>query len=141
MAGAAAAGTHFWAEVRRLNRAFVDTRRRTRAAGAGGAEPYHVRAFIGGSLRPPGLEHLNGPGPLYAIREDRVGEGFIPPRDGAPPRSRFAPGSSAARRFMRYTSTPFWQKSGERHYETDIDETLGLGARELPGILYAQLSL
>jgi hypothetical protein len=34
-------------------------------------EPYHMRMFIADSLRPPGLEHLNGPGPLYEIKEDQ----------------------------------------------------------------------
>jgi hypothetical protein len=27
--------------------------------------------FVSDSLRPPGLEHLNGPGPLHALREDQ----------------------------------------------------------------------
>jgi hypothetical protein len=30
-----------------------------------------MRMFVSDSLRPPGLEHLNTPGPLYALREDQ----------------------------------------------------------------------
>ena len=34
-------------------------------------ESYAMRMFISDSLRPPGLEHLNGPGPNWAILEDQ----------------------------------------------------------------------
>lgn len=73
-----------WAEVRRLNRAFYEDRLavvRNNAHHLDGAaprdgiaaddEPYHIRMFVADSLRPPGLEHLNTPGPLYQIREDQ----------------------------------------------------------------------
>lgn len=72
----------FAAELRRLNRAFYEDRLaflRDKAGLLGGApegagdadEPYHYRAFVADSLRPPGLEALNGPGPLWAILEDQ----------------------------------------------------------------------
>lgn len=73
-----------WEEVRRLNRAFYEDRlsflrdqahiierRAPRDGVSEDEEPYHMRMFIADSLRPPGLEHLNTPGPLYALREDQ----------------------------------------------------------------------
>jgi hypothetical protein len=81
-----------WSEVRRLNRAFyVDrlaaVRDNTNHLGGSASrdgiaadEPYHMRMFVADSLRPPGLEHLNTPGPLYAIREDQA----TAPRRDAP---------------------------------------------------------
>lgn len=78
----------FWAEVRRVNAAFLARLAASARApgGPGGRppnpgegqadddEPYHVQAFVADSLRPPGLEHLNTPGPLYALREDAGAE-------------------------------------------------------------------
>ncbi len=74
-----------WAELRRLNLAFIQYRMRTlhdhaalidpvtpHDAVADDDEPYHMRMFVADSLRPPGLEHLNGPGPLYELREDQT---------------------------------------------------------------------
>jgi hypothetical protein len=86
--GAARPATDLWAEVRRLNRAFHEDRMaflreqahmfegRAQAPRPGGddSEPYHVRMFEADSLRPPGLEHLNSPGPLHALLEDQLGE-------------------------------------------------------------------
>jgi hypothetical protein len=73
-----------WDEVRRLNRVFYEDRlallreqahhieRRAPRDGLGeDDEPYHMRMFDADSLRPPGLEHLNSAGPLYALREDQ----------------------------------------------------------------------
>jgi len=70
-------GPDFWAEVRRLNRAFIEDRLAAgrdlyRGGDSVDDEPYAMRMFIADSLRPPGLEHLNAAGPLYAIREDQV---------------------------------------------------------------------
>ena len=72
-----------WDEVRRLNRVFYEDRlaslrdqasmldrRAPRDGISEDEEPYHIRMFVADSLRPPGLEHLNTPGPLYALRED-----------------------------------------------------------------------
>ena len=85
--GSANRAADMWSEVRRLNRAFVSDRfalmreQPLIAGSAGGAswaggviedEPYHVRMFEYDSLRPPGLEHLNAPGPLYALREEQA---------------------------------------------------------------------
>lgn len=93
-----------WAEVRRLNLAFASERlaeargvERVLAYGPGAGardgvddddEPYHMRMFTADSLRPPGLEHLNDAGPLYAIREDRAewAAQRPPPLPWAPPR-------------------------------------------------------
>ena len=79
---------NFWDEVRRLNTAFVESRLRflrehgptidsQRNGPMDDDEPYHMRAFIADSLRPPGLEHLNDE-PLWAIVEDRVAAGRRP---------------------------------------------------------------
>jgi hypothetical protein len=74
----------FWSEVRRLNREFFDDRMRFFIQGSHMIDPqpihdgvgdddeqYHMRMFEADSLRPPGLEFLNDPGPLWAIREDQ----------------------------------------------------------------------
>jgi hypothetical protein len=73
-----------WPELRRLNRAFYEYRMqflRDKAALISGRtgdgqwdddEAYHFRMFVADSLRPPGLERLNGTGPLYGIREDQT---------------------------------------------------------------------
>lgn len=84
MRGASRPAVSLWSEVRRLNRAFVDDRLALLTEQAAlidpvaprdgvseDTEPYHMRMFISDSLRPPGLEHLNTPGPLYALREDQ----------------------------------------------------------------------
>ncbi|MFA6165757.1 MAG: hypothetical protein WC700_04015 [Gemmatimonadaceae bacterium] len=122
----------FWAEVRRLNLAFIEERRaflRDGAATVGQAErngpgqsgpaargaprdgiseddeSYHMRMFISDSLRPPGLEHLNTPGPLWALRED---QSTWTPRSAAQRRQtdRFA--ASAA------SGTPQLPQGGEK---------------------------
>jgi hypothetical protein len=124
-----------WSEIKRLNRVFYEDRlallrdqahiienRAPRDGIAEDEEPYHMRMFISDSLRPPGLEHFNTPGPLWALREDQstweprprtggaLGGGagardggvggtsgpFGPPR-GRVPRETFA-GSAPARR-------------------------------------------
>ncbi len=82
--GASARAVSLWDEVRRLNRAFFEDRlaflrdqahiidaRAPRDGVSEDEEPYHMRMFISDSLRPPGLEHLNTPGPLYALQEDQ----------------------------------------------------------------------
>lgn len=82
--GGARPALDLWAEVRRLNRAFFEDRlaflrdsahlierRAPRDGISEDDEPYHMRMFTADSLRPPGLEHLNGAGPLYAIREEQ----------------------------------------------------------------------
>jgi hypothetical protein len=103
----------FAAELRRLNRAFYEDRMaflRDKAGLLGGApegagdadEPYHYRAFVADSLRPPGLEALNGPGPLWAILEDQqapAGELARPRGDnprGYPRREGFSATGAAA---------------------------------------------
>jgi hypothetical protein len=86
-----------WAEVRRLNRAFFADRlaflrEQTRQLEGGAPrdgvadddEPYHQRMFIADSLRPPGLERLNTPGPLWALREDQAAWGAVGPLTGGP---------------------------------------------------------
>lgn len=57
-------GGDFWAEVRRLNRAFYADRLAAARAPVS-CESYHMAMFEADSLRPPGLAHLNGPGPLH----------------------------------------------------------------------------
>lgn len=82
--GASNRSAGIWGEVRRLNRAFYEDRlallrdqahiierRAPRDGVSEDEEPYHMRMFIADSLRPPGLEHFNTPGPLYALREDQ----------------------------------------------------------------------
>lgn len=95
--GAARPSVDFWDELRRINRVFYEERmsvmrdyasvieepsRRaiSRETPRGVAirdglsednEQYHMRAFISDSLRPPGLENLNTPGPSYELLEDQ----------------------------------------------------------------------
>lgn len=89
-----------WSEVRRLNLAFFEYRMqflqdksalvsgRTEDGQWDDDEPYHYRMFVADSLRPPGMEHLNGTGPLFGIREDQTAA-------AAP---RFPPGAEFAAR-------------------------------------------
>ena len=51
---------NLWSEVRRLNQAFYNERIAASRAFVEDNEPFHVQAFTADSLRPPGLEHLNG---------------------------------------------------------------------------------
>ena len=73
-----------WDELRRLNRVFYEDRlaflrdqaaliepHAPRDGVAEDDEPYHMRMFIADSLRPPGYEHLNTPGPLWELKEDQ----------------------------------------------------------------------
>lgn len=87
-----------WSEVRRLNRLFFSDRMKFLRENASIVEKgdrkmkrgprdytedehesYHMRMFIADSLRPPGLEHLNTSGPLYALREDQANSERAPP--------------------------------------------------------------
>ena len=61
-------------------------------------EPYHMRMFNADSLRPPGAERLNGPGPNWAIFEDQ--SSWLPKGE----RSRAA--ASAPRRADRAAPGP-----------------------------------
>jgi len=82
--GAARPAADLWGELRRLNRAFYGYRARflrdkaalitgrSRDGQQDDDEPYHYRMFVADSLRPPGLERLNEPGPLYEIRENQT---------------------------------------------------------------------
>lgn len=82
--GDARPAANLWGEIRRLNLAFYEYRMqflRDKAALITGRsddgewdddEPYHYRMFVADSLRPPGLEHLNGTGPLFGIHEDQT---------------------------------------------------------------------
>jgi len=77
---------NMWSEVSRLNLAFYAYRMqfiRDKSALLSGQsgdgqwdddEPYHYRMLVADSIRPPGLEHLNTPGPLYGILEDQVAD-------------------------------------------------------------------
>jgi hypothetical protein len=213
--GRGRAAVSLWSEVRRLNLAFAVDRvrfaneqaaqlapRPPRDGTSADDEPYHYRMLVSDSLRPPGLEHLNTPGPWFALREDQSTWNRPAPRRAAgaapgdrgrraargppPAREAFsgrapadlpwgrgalhsdperavaeywsdtkapadtAIGSSDAMgetygaesawgpgwpdhgggRFMRYEAPPFWQKGGREGYDYDIEETLGVSARE-----------
>lgn len=94
MRGSVSRGSNLIEELQHLNRAFYHQRvqsvssrpeldtpgyRRTIATASGGPgrdaiagdEPLFYRMFEADSLRPPGLEHLNGPGPLWKSLEDQ----------------------------------------------------------------------
>jgi len=72
-------------ELQHLNRAFYHERLRTSSQllntrplpgghgefDVGSREPLFYQMFVADSLRPPGLENLNGPGPLHALHEDQ----------------------------------------------------------------------
>lgn len=113
--GGARPAVGFVAELRRLNLAFVTNRLRTLRDLAptitgrsddgkwDDSEPYHVRMFAADSLRPPGCEGLNGPGPAWEILEGQVARaettpGFLPPKPGGcraagVPAPRYPPGA------------------------------------------------
>lgn len=96
--GAARPAVTLWGEVRRLNLAFFEYRMeflRDKAALLSGRsgdgqrdedEQYHFRMLTADSLRPPGLEHLNGAG-LHADRSPGASEAGEPGfAGGRPPR-------------------------------------------------------
>jgi hypothetical protein len=172
--GALRPAVDLWGEVRRLNRAFyedrlavvreqahnIDRRPGPRDSLADDDEPYHVRMFTADSLRPPGLERLNGVSPLHDAtvqRRDKDHDEFLYGEDDAPwsagnagrtPEQAIAeywgegatasgggaaPGTKPEKRFMRYESSPFWQRGGREGYDFDIEDTLGVSGRELDG--------
>lgn len=112
--GDARPAANLWGEVRRLNLAFFEYRMqflRDKAALLAGRsgdgqgdddEQYHYRMFAADSLRPPGLEHLNGTGPLYGIREDQTAAGGPRPPPGGSYHSR---GPNGQPRREGFTST------------------------------------
>jgi len=100
-------GPAFWPEVRRLNALFLDGPARDLGGGTApppsddSADPYvdapdiSRRIFEKTILRPPGREHLNGPGPLWQQREYQGawGDGD----DGAATGGRSGPTPAGAR--------------------------------------------
>ena len=84
--GSAARGGNLLEELRALNQAFFQERMRAveydgapsrdpltgAASQVGAGEPLFYRMFEADSLRPPGLEDLNGPGPTWALDEDQA---------------------------------------------------------------------
>jgi len=107
--GVARRAVSFWDEVRRLNRVFYEDRMAflreheaiinptaPRDGVSEDTEDYAMRMFISDSLRPPGLEHLNTPGPSWALREDQstwipraaAGNGASGARSDMPPGAR-----------------------------------------------------
>lgn len=81
--GYASNSTSLWREIKKLNTAFYDNRLkfvkdfRIYLEGKSAnlpeedTEPYEMRMFEADSLRPPGLEFLNDPGPNYEILENQ----------------------------------------------------------------------
>ena len=66
-----------------------------------------MRMFISDSLRPPGLEHLNTPGPLYALREDQ--STWVPRQragPSAPPALAYPPTRTQPWRFTEKFGSP-----------------------------------
>lgn len=135
-----------WRELRRLNHAFYEDHINISQSAK---EPYHVSMFVADSLRPPGLEHLNGRHDGVSMNDDDE-----PWSAGNPHRSTemamaeywgennvasttkvnsigHAYGDTSRQRFMRYETIPVWQRNGRRAHDTDIQETLGSSALEL----------
>jgi len=95
-----------WAEVRRLNEAFLRQQLQARtpyawpnAAPRDGQaqddEGFAYRMFEADSLRPPGMEFLNPPGPLWGIQEEQYTRAGMAPIGRAPiGRAPIAPGRS-----------------------------------------------
>jgi hypothetical protein len=119
------------AELARMNDAFV-LNRAQHHADVGGEQSFAFAMFTADSLRPPGLEHLNGAGPLHGLLEHQKGVGPTDP--GVSGYSFGGDGCSGrplpVRRAMRKEGIPISQLTGERAYDRDIEETLGLGGRE-----------
>ncbi len=100
-------GAAFWPEVRRLNALFLDGPARELGGGTApppsddSADPYvdapdiSRRIFEKTILRPPGREHLNGPGPLWQQREYQSAWGGG--NDGGPAGRRGGPTPTEAR--------------------------------------------
>ncbi|HVE12390.1 MAG TPA: hypothetical protein VNI01_03260 [Elusimicrobiota bacterium] len=139
-----------WDEVRRLNLAFAEDRLRfareqaaqlaprpefagkfsPRDGVSADDEPYHYRMFVSDSLRPPGLEHLNTPGPLYALREDQsTWNRPRPARQPAGPAARPSPGPAA-----RPSPAPVARSSAGSRRESFAPRALPWGRGDLnPG--------
>ena len=95
--GSASRSSNIVEELQHLNRAFFHARMRAAQTfvGPSGApqapvdnEPLFYRMFAADSLRPPGLEGLNGPGPSHAALEDQAAVaamGGRAPRSCPPP--------------------------------------------------------
>lgn len=101
--GRVARGTQHEEELAQLNRAFFEHRLRLAYANelpdhpggvaqtTGGpgefpivdGEPLYYRMFVADSLRPPGLEHLNGPQPFQGLKEPAWAGGPDPYRPSA----------------------------------------------------------
>ena len=161
--GALRPAVDLWGEVRRLNRAFYEDRlaatreqahnidRRPGPRDDDDDEPYHVRMFTADSLRPPGLERLNAAPPPHEAGATQPRDEFLYGEDDAPwsagdagrtpeqavaeywGEGAVASGGAAPTRFMRYESSPFWQRGGREGYDFDIEDTLGTSGRELDG--------
>lgn len=124
--GGARPATGLWAEVRRLNLAFFTSRMRIlrdkaalieRRSGDGqwdDDEPYHVRMLIADSLSPPGLESLNGQGPLHGILEDQRAE----PGDPGMGEDDWAWDSGDASRTPEQAVAAYWGDDG--HVESTV---------------------
>jgi len=103
--GSASRSSNVVEELQHLNRTFFHQRmraaqtlveaadggRRVVARTGGGPaapvdnEPLYYRMFVADSLRPPGLEGLNGPGPGYELLEDQAALSVAGARAAAPP--------------------------------------------------------
>jgi len=144
--GAARGAVSLWGEVRRINLAFYEDRlaffntlqntpRNVKSNTPlhdgiyDDDEQFHMRMFIADSLRPPGLEHLNTPGPLYELREDQSTwipeqkDDFLIPVEDAP----WRPGN--ANRTPEEAQAEYW---GDNWAATETT----IGAPELTGVAY-----
>lgn len=105
--GSASRSSNLLEELRHMNQAFFHQRIREAShsmapgVGAKGAhsdrgvvmddEPLFYQQFVADSLRPPGLESLNGGGPLWALHEDQSPAALDGGRPRHAPEVRFNP--------------------------------------------------
>jgi hypothetical protein len=138
MRGYNSVSSDIWAEVKRLNRNFYDycvnevkniTVLNKHVTPELDDEPYHMRMFIADSLRPPGLEFLNSPGPLHEIKEDQAINKKVP---------HIISDCDDAWDIGRLNRTPE-RAIAEYYGDHSVRSCTAIGAPEVSGVTYGSL--
>ncbi|MDF1728282.1 MAG: hypothetical protein P1U53_11100 [Sulfitobacter sp.] len=145
-------GANLWAELKRMNASFFQQlagAAYTSRAGAenawdrggstAGDEPLWYRMFEADSLRPPGLENLNAPGPLWAIDENQGAVSKLGPLNVQDAKNRSPAAVTAGVDRETFLSVPeedqAWSAGdGQRTASPAVAEYYGIDAGDVPGM-------